>query len=51
VPFIGREREGRQCHGGETSGGEWSSSMLPFRREERKEKGAHGLALGSHTEG
>jgi hypothetical protein len=37
TPFIGWRREGRWCRGGETVDGEWSSSMLPFRREERNE--------------
>jgi hypothetical protein len=36
MPFIGRRREERQCHGGEMVGGKWSSSMLPFRGEDRK---------------
>jgi hypothetical protein len=34
--FIGRRREGRWCHGEEMAASEWSSSMLPFQREERK---------------
>jgi hypothetical protein len=34
--FIGRRREERRCHGGEMTSGKWSSSMLPFRGEDRK---------------
>jgi hypothetical protein len=57
TPFVGQRREGRRCCGGETVGGEWSSSMLPFMGEEkngqcpfRKGRGACGAALGSHAE-
>jgi hypothetical protein len=37
MPFIGQRREDRQCHEGETTDSEWSSSMLPFLRQERKQ--------------
>jgi hypothetical protein len=58
TPFIGQMREGRLYRGGETVHGEWSYSMLKFRREERKErrlfqkeKGGCEMALGSHVKG
>jgi hypothetical protein len=58
IPFIGRRREGRWYHGGESVDGEWSYSMFLIHGEERKEqhpfqegKGACEAALGSHTEG
>jgi hypothetical protein len=57
TPFIWW-REGRRCCGGETVGGEWSSSMLPFQEEEmkgqhlfQKGNGARGATLSSRTEG
>jgi hypothetical protein len=57
VPFIGRKRERRRYHGGETTDDEWSYSMLPFQREERKGqhlfwkgKGACEATLGYHVE-
>jgi hypothetical protein len=45
MPFIGQRREDRQCHEGETTDSEWSSSMLPFF-ETREE-----ATLSSHGEG
>jgi hypothetical protein len=58
VPFIGRKREGRRYRGRETVDDEWSYSILPFWREEKKGqhsfwkgKGACEAALSSHAEG
>jgi hypothetical protein len=54
--FIGRRWEVSWCRGGETAGGEWNSSMLPFQGEDgkgqdpfQKSKGARGATLCSRT--